>query len=391
MLANNYNSNSAPRTGFSLIEVMIAMVMTLIVLGAMMAAFSYGSRAMHRGRAIIDLSSRLQAADALLRSDLDRITVDVRPHHFQTQPPNGYLEIVDGPRRDYNGSDYTIDEATLGNNSHLGDNDDYISFTIKSESEGIRGATATEGMNASHYAEVHWYIVGDTLYRKLRLIRPEILGEGTANLKTELADLGYRGARRFHRIARDPHGSTLERSSFSTQTGDIVLTNVIAFDIQVYDPTARRYVVRAGTGPSDPIIDVADPSEIGAVLGVANGEFSSVAPGAFVDLGKGTSNPGTFPILFNPPQRRYTGEAVYDTGTSQYNHDDVNDSGKNGVDDVPYVGIGFPNGIIDDVTEKASIPPYNVPLRGIKISIRALEPNTKQVRQMTIIKSFVKE
>ena len=180
-------------------------------------------------------------------------------------------------------------------------------------------------------------------------------------------------------------------SNLSSDVDNIVLTNVIAFDIQVYDPNARRYVVRAGANPTDPIIDVADPSEIGAVLGVANGQFSSVAQGAFVDIGKGRGDPGTAPILFNRPQERYEYEAVYDTGTSQYNYDGVDDPGKNGVDDPPYFGEGPANGIVDDFEEKASVPPYNVPLRGIKISIRVLEPNTKQVRQMTIIKSFVKE
>ena len=373
---NTLNSNSR-RNGFSLIEILIAMVMTLIVLGAMMAAFSYGSREMHQGRAAIDLSSRLQAAESLLRNDLDRITVDVRPHHFVSSPPNGYLEIVDGPRRDYNGSDYEVDGATLGNNSHLGDNDDYISFTIKSDSEPFRNKTLT-----SHYAAVHWYIVGSTLYRQLDPIRAGNNGAG-------LARLGYRGARDFHNSASDPHGSIL--SNLSADIDNVVLSNVIAFDIQVYDPDARRFVVRAGINPTDPIIDVADPSEIGAILGVTNGQFSPVAQGAFVDLGKGRGAPGTAPILFNPPQRRYIGQAVYDTGTSQYNYDNVDDPGKNGVDDEPYFGDGPANGIVDDFEEKASVPPYNVPLRGIKISIRALEPNTKQVRQMTIIKSFVKE
>lgn len=349
------------------------MVVTLIVLGAMMAAFSYGSRAMHRGRAAIDLISRLQAAEGLLRKDLDRITVDVRPHHFMSAPPNGFLEIVDGPRRDYNGSDFLVDNVTNGNNSYLGDNDDYISFTLKSEAEPFRNGSAS-----SHYAEVHWYLIGRTLYRQ---VSPVSAGSGG------LTRLGYRGVRQFHNSGSDPHRSTLGDLSPSSA----ILSNVIAFDIQVYDPDASRYIVRAGAAPQDPISDIADPSEIGAILGVANGQFSPIARGAFVDLGKGSGQPGTAPVLFNRPNQRYAGEAVYDTGTSQYDSDGVNDRGKNGVDDAPYFEEGEPNGIVDDFEEKASIPPYNVPLRGIKISIRAIEPNTNQVRQLTIIKSFIKE
>jgi hypothetical protein len=183
----------------------------------------------------------------------------------------------------------------------------------------------------------------------------------------------------------------LTRAAFSSDVEDIVLSNVIAFDIQVYDPEAPRFVVRAGGAETDPIIDVADPSDIGAILGVTHGQLSHIAQGAFVDLGKGIRRRGTPPVLSNLPNERYGFEAVYDTGTNQYDRDEVNDPGSNGVDDVPYVGGGIANGIIDDVEEKASIPPYNVPLRGIKISIRVIEPNTKQVRQMTIVKSFVKE
>ena len=117
-------------------------------------------------------------------------------------------------------------------------------------------------------------------------------------------DLGIGGARDFHNSASDPHGSIL--SNLSADVDNVVLSNVIAFDIQVYDPDARRFVVRAGINPTDPIIDVADPSEIGAILGVTNGQFSPVAQGAFVDLGKGRGAPGTAPILFNPPPVSYT-------------------------------------------------------------------------------------
>ena len=380
MFANNFNSylTSPQRKGFSLLELLIAMVMTLIVLGAMMAAFSYGSREMHRGRAAIDLSNRLQAANALLRNDLEQITVDVRPHHFLPSPPNGYLEIVDGPRRDYNASDYSVDATTNANNSRLGDTDDYISFTMKSDAEPFRNRSTR-----SHYAEVHWYLVGRTLYRHLVPIgfSPE----------TGLAALGRRENRSFHSQGADPHSSVLNRASFDTSVENIVLRNVIAFDIQVYDPHAPLYVVRAGPSLNDPIMDVADPSEIGAVLGVTNGSFRQISLGAFTDLGKGIRTSGNLPVLFNQPQRRYRSQAVYDTGTSQYNNDEENDAGENGVDDEPYFGGGVANGIVDDLEEKASVPPYNVPLRGIRISMRVIEPNTKQIRQMTIVKSFIKE
>jgi len=385
------------RFGLSLIEIMIAMVMTLIVLGAMMAAFSYGSREMHHGRAAIDLISRLQSAESQLRTDLERITVDVRPHHFQSSPPNGYLEIVEGPRSDYNGTDYIIDSATKGNNSHLGDNDDYISFTMKAAAEPFRNGAAK-----SHYAEVHWYLIGNKLHRRLKL-----LGENS------LAATGYRENREYHSPPADPNlqstglscssGSSLRQTDLPPPVpaphnctvvlspSTVVLTNVIAFDVQVYDPDARRYVVRAGADPEDPIVDIADPSEIGAQLGVDNGQLSPFCRGAYVDLGKGRGARGATPILFNLPHPRYGSQTIYDTGTSQYDNDEVNDRARNGIDDEPFFEDGSPNGIVDDAGEKTSLPPYNVPLRGIKISMRVIEPNTKQIRQLTIIKSFVKE
>ena len=63
--------NLATRRGLSLVEIMIAMVMTLVVLGAMMAAFSYGSAEMQKGRASIELNNRLITVEEQLRRDLD--------------------------------------------------------------------------------------------------------------------------------------------------------------------------------------------------------------------------------------------------------------------------------------------------------------------------------
>jgi hypothetical protein len=69
------------------------------------------------------------------------------------------------------------------------------------------------------------------------------------------------------------------------------------------------------------------------------------------------------------------------------------DQGANGADDsVPArltVAAISPDGIIDDVDEWETRPPYPYPLRGIEVRIRCYEPSSRQVRQMTIRHSFV--
>jgi hypothetical protein len=49
------------------------------------------------------------------------------------------------------------------------------------------------------------------------------------------------------------------------------------------------------------------------------------------------------------------------------------------------------NGIVDDITERDTMPPYSAPLRGIRITIRVYEPSSLQVRQVTIVQDFLPE
>ena len=87
------------RSGLTLVEILIAMVMTLIVLFAMMEAFKYASGEMQRSRAVIEMSSQLRAAQELLRSDLEHVTLDPKPW-TQTALPKGYFEYVEAVGRD---------------------------------------------------------------------------------------------------------------------------------------------------------------------------------------------------------------------------------------------------------------------------------------------------
>ena len=87
------------RAGLSLVEIMIALTMTLIVLVSMMSAFQYASAEMQNGRATLEMANRVRVAENLLRRDLANLTVEPRPYIDKTIP-NGYFEYIEGPRRD---------------------------------------------------------------------------------------------------------------------------------------------------------------------------------------------------------------------------------------------------------------------------------------------------
>ena len=154
------------RSGLTLVEILIAMVMTLIVLLAMMEAFKYASGEMQRSRATIELSNQLRAAQELLRSDLEHMTLDPRPW-TQTALPKGYFEYVEGPRGDADGSvvnENLIPPKTIANReqySYLGDVDDIISFTVNRPEQPFRGRWLDQNGNEqiveSPMAEIVWW------------------------------------------------------------------------------------------------------------------------------------------------------------------------------------------------------------------------------------------
>ena len=69
---------SQRRSGLTLVEILIALSMTLIVLGTMTAAFRVASEEMRQGRALIELANRARIVEDHLRTDLGGITVEAR-------------------------------------------------------------------------------------------------------------------------------------------------------------------------------------------------------------------------------------------------------------------------------------------------------------------------
>lgn len=162
---------------------------------------------------------------------------------------------------------------------------------------------------------------------------------------------------------------------------DVVLPNVIGFDVKVWDPDA---VVQMGPDgeslyPDDPGFGLGVPIGFGAFvdLGVGGGLFGE-APNYKSGLGAVTI--GGTPRLIR--------SFVYDTWSLFYESDGrpqfgpVPDAGTNGFDDNN-------DGVVDDPGEFDTLPPYSAPLRAIQVRIRVFEPDTRQIRQVTIVHSFV--
>jgi len=190
-------------------------------------------------------------------------------------------------------------------------------------------------------------------------------------------------------------------SSSRRQGEDVVLTGVIAFDVRVFDPAAP-----VGLGGADGLTPVipGDAAEIGG--GIANG--------CYVDLGNGVhgraaSLPGDQSPRFaghgHPLAGALVGAAAsrrtYDTWSTHYETNGIDedgvagpDQGANGLDDdVPPrpggVGEHPADGTADDRGEWETSAPYPFPVRGLEIRIRCYEPESRQVRQVTIRHCFV--
>ena len=201
-----------------------------------------------------------------------------------------------------------------------------------------------------------------------------------------------------------PDGLIFDRTKSSTRVGeDVVLTNVIGFDVRVFDPGAPVNV------QSDTAIVPGDNGFDSAAQPAANG--------AYVDLGwnKGpygaVATSGQRPRFANLSEplsglRNAAGPAIWDTWSTHYesngfddDQDGTIDEGSNGLDDdsdgkvdeSPYDvdGDGLFTSPGDDPGELETLPPYRFPLRGIEIRLRCYEPSSRQVRQVTIRHSFV--
>ncbi len=413
------------------------------MMGAVITVFGFIGEQVTDSRSIIETNDRLRSAAHWLREDLSSVTAEMMPP-LRPESGSGYFEIIEGPLRGYptqnNGSFATGGGRDLIN----GDSDDGLFFTIRSGGEPFRGKY-NNGSYESPTAEVAWYLRPGlvqggvqtyVLCRKLMLIVPELPPNQPLNaafyvnydvsarrtsannsnaVPNTLGDLTKR-ENRFARQLTFPYAlldkpvaptapaplQTFEEAGLGRGGEDVVLTNVLGMDVQVWDPQAplRKFDAH------DAILTPSDPNYASAVDYPA----SNPTRGAYVDLGllvaqSGFMNSTGQTFRHRPHQKSLLNVAqagfTYDTWSYHYEHDGVRqstaqystgvnpniiDAGTNGIDDNAQQSPG-----IDDVSERETMPPYPLPLRGIRVTLRVYEPSSRQVREVTIVESFVPE
>lgn len=382
--------------GFTLIELLVAATLALVVMAALASLFGIFGRAVADSQDLVQLAARMRSTAWRLRQDLQGVTTDVKPF-IRPESACGYFEIIEGPLTDTN--------ATM-----VADIDDVVMLTTASPGRPFTGLLSGSTPNTaigfeSPVAEVAWFCKQASqpttdglrlynLYRRQLLVAAApgagalqpanttsfsswdayyIVNELSARLEgglliaNSLADLTRRQSRFMHNTAgtsnpgvratwpqittapvpATPTGTT-EVMTGLREGEDLLLSNVIAFDVRVFDPSSSQ--------PSG-----------GAYVDLTAAAFSSTA------------------ISFTGMP---AGARIYDTWSPHTEFNNVADSTAP-LDQGTNLANDNANPVIDDAGEFEQPPPYNVPLRGVEIRIRCYEPSSQEVRQITVQHSFL--
>ena len=422
------------RSAFTLVEMLVATAATLILLGIVMTMFEILGEAVNESRTVGELEAQLRTVSTLLQQDLLGTSVNADSRGLtcpaDSSTGNGYFEVIEGPNTDLwdsSGSGFDKSGTTPGpgNSSDdriVGDTDDLLFFTTQSISqEPFSGNFGINSTTTSADAEVVWFCKPTpnssnptlyTLYRRCLLVVgqfPESPFDSQGSMPYtsaffELYDLSARcevsnGNQRMqlntlqdlllrrNRFAHydftmtDPPfvpASVIATRPVLAFSGsrigeDMLMTNVLSFDVRLLDPTAserRLGVTRLTPGDKD----------------YWAASLNSGSSPIYVDLGYNSSNTTSTPansdfsgygMNTHKLQATKTTHRTWDTWSNSYT--------TNGIDDDLISDVNTTISI-DNSTE---LPPYSSQLQGIQITIRCYDPSSKKIRQTTVINSFL--
>jgi prepilin-type N-terminal cleavage/methylation domain-containing protein len=119
------------RDAFTLIEMMVAMAVTLLLMAALGRGFAFIGETIRDSRAQVELTNELRDITNRLQTDLASCTVSLQPCLTPNEPA-GYFMYSEGPLTDATSSLFLseiVDGSVETPHSRYGDYDDYIAFT----------------------------------------------------------------------------------------------------------------------------------------------------------------------------------------------------------------------------------------------------------------------
>jgi hypothetical protein len=167
------------------------------------------------------------------------------------------------------------------------------------------------------------------------------------------------------------------------QGEDVVMGNVIGFDVRIFDSDAQPRLSVSGSIP-------VYPHEQGYLALTSTASFR----GGFVDLGcLPTANltgltAGGNGKLAGLAKTTATGTATYDTWSNHFESNGIDDDGLLGIDQGTNGVDDNSNGLPDDANEDEVPPPYSRRVPSIEVRIRCFDPASKQIRQTTVRRQF---
>ena len=302
-------SSLAPRRGFTLVEMLIAVAITLVMMAAVVTVFANISDSVQKRRATVEMSNSIRHVRNVLQQDLAGATCPTIPWQ-RPESNHGYLEIIEGPASDFSPSVLLLDgdsdsepdgidvqtSGLPGSNlvpsgwvtdgRALGDHDDILMLTVRNEKEPFVGrvpanAAAADGTQYtfnSNGQDGQW---GDTT---LRSPLAEVIWFSIENPAEELNPLNYFGEPGFRTIYR----RTLLIAP-SLDLGIVIRANNV--DVRM-GPGVMRVIPRIGRDRLDLALACLVAFQERFDLSVRL-EWDPLLPGA------GPNNPGQWKIVAN--------------------------------------------------------------------------------------------
>jgi type II secretory pathway pseudopilin PulG len=431
--------------GYTLVEILVATALSLMLMAAVVRMFGDVSQGIADSRSMLEAADRLRLAATRLQQDLSGVTVTMSPPR---KPENneGYFEYIEGPvvappsNVAYDPAlkkpaDVAFNTSVIpaSSDTTAGDFDDILMFTTRSAGRPFVGRylNGLNGVGQSDVAEVAWFLRGRTLHRRVLLVMPgadvttgvtpanfyqtndiSVRVDGTLKANT-LGDLTRRECRFAHPttfptaadgcywywtiagaapVLKYPTLPTLAECSTGTWAPNQPVANTsINNNLDFWRINPGYFVADNALAPGG--TRVADDVILTNVIGFDVKAWDPGA-GAYVDLGYNNAGATTAFSGFGDGNSGLQGTAntarIYDTYSTSLEADVAHDGFDNGN------GVA---GIVDDDGEKVQtgggvtygLPPYAAPLRGVQVKIRVFEPDSRQIREVTVVQDFLSQ